>query len=163
MNMSRWLEDARALASPHLVVVLVGNKSDREEDRQVEWEEGSRWAAAHSMFPFDSERRLLFPFVLILVMAPDIHFLETSSLLGDNVEAPFLLAARSVLLSIESGVLDPEKAGSGVSYGDRALRRVNSSSRLSFGSFGSLSGGRRRGSGKLRLRDWVPGTGRRCC
>lgn len=51
MNMSRWLEDARALASPHLVVVLVGNKSDREEDRQVEWEEGSRWAAAHSMFP----------------------------------------------------------------------------------------------------------------
>jgi len=140
VNMSRWLEDARALASPHLVVVLVGNKSDREEDRQVEWEEGSRWAAAHN-----------------------IHFLETSSLLGDNVEAPFLLAARSVLLSIESGVLDPEKAGSGVSYGDRALRRVNSSSRLSFGSFGSLSGGRRRGSGKLRLKDWVPGTGRRCC
>lgn len=56
--MSRWLEDARALASPHLVVVLVGNKSDREEDRQVEWEEGSRWAAAHSMSPSE---RLLFP------------------------------------------------------------------------------------------------------
>jgi len=140
VNLSRWLEDARALASPHLVVVLIGNKSDREEDRQVEWEEGSRWAAAHN-----------------------VHFLETSSLTGDNVEAPFLLAARSVLLSIESGVLDPEKAGSGVSYGDRALRRVNSSSRLSFGSFGSLSGGRRRVPGKLRLRDWVPEAGRRCC
>jgi len=140
VNLSKWLEDARALASPHLVVVLIGNKSDREEDRQVEWEEGSRWAAAHN-----------------------VHFLETSSLTGDNVEAPFLLAARSVLLSIESGVLDPEKAGSGVSYGDRALRRVNSSSRLSFGSFGSLSGGRRRVPGKLRLRDWVPEAGRRCC
>ena len=49
INMSRWLGDARALASPHLVVVLVGNKSDREEDRQVEWEEASRWAAEHSM------------------------------------------------------------------------------------------------------------------
>jgi len=61
VGLSRWLEDARALASPHLVVVLIGNKSDREEERQVEWEEGSRWAAAHSMFPFDSERRLLFP------------------------------------------------------------------------------------------------------
>jgi Ras-related protein Rab-4B len=44
------LEDARALASPHLVVVLVGNKSDREEDREVEWEEASRWAAEHSTF-----------------------------------------------------------------------------------------------------------------
>ncbi|KAH9858144.1 ras-domain-containing protein [Lenzites betulinus] len=133
-NLSRWLEDARALASPHLVTVLVGNKSDREEDREVEWAEASRWAAEHA----------------------DCHFLEASSLSGDNVEAPFLLCARSILLAIESGTLDPEKAGSGVSYGDRALRRVNSSSRL---SFGSLSGGRRKSSVKLKL----PGTGVRCC
>ncbi|KAI0322638.1 ras-domain-containing protein [Amylostereum chailletii] len=138
LNLSRWLADARALASPHLVVVLVGNKSDKEDDREVEWAEASRWAAEN-----------------------DVHFLEASSLTGDNVEAPFLLATRSILLSIESGALDPEKAGSGVSYGDRALRRVNSSSRL---SFGSLSGGRRRGtSGGFRLKDLVPGAGRRCC
>src|SRR5579863_3662937 len=156
MNLSRWLEDARALGSPHLVVVLVGNKSDREEDREVEWEEASRWAAAHSTSFISTDwRRILTDYVA----RPDVHFLETSSLTGDNVEAPFLLAARSVLLSIESGVLDPEKAGSGVSYGDRALRRVNSSSRLSFGSFGSMSGGRKRGSGKFRLRNWVPGAG----
>ena len=92
----------------------------------------------------------------------DVHFLEVSSLTGDNVEAPFLLAARSILLSVESGALDPEKVGSGISYGDRALRRVNSSSRL---SFGSLSGGRRRGgTAKLKLKDLVPGAGgRRCC
>jgi len=87
----------------------------------------------------------------------DVHFLEASSLSGDNVEAPFLLCARSILLSIESGALDPEKAGSGVSYGDRALRRVNSSSRL---SFGSLSGGRRKGS--VRVKFPLPGVGR-CC
>ena len=68
-----------------------------------------------------------------------MHFLETSSLSGKNVEKPFLLAARSILLAIESGTLDPEKAGSGVSYGDRALCRVNSSSRLSFGSHQSAS------------------------
>ncbi|RDB29157.1 Ras-related protein Rab-4B [Hypsizygus marmoreus] len=89
-NLSRWLADARALGSPHLVTVLVGNKSDREEEREVEWSEASRWAAEN-----------------------DVHFLEASSLTGDNVEAPFLLAARAILLSIESGALDPEKAGSG--------------------------------------------------
>ena len=44
-NLSRWLADARALASPDLVVVLVGNKSDREEDREVEWADASKWAA----------------------------------------------------------------------------------------------------------------------
>ncbi|EAU93253.2 Rab4 [Coprinopsis cinerea okayama7 len=128
INLSRWLADARALASPHLVVVLVGNKSDREEDREVEWSEASRWAAEN----------------------------EASSLTGENVEAPFLLAARAILLAIESGSLDPEKPGSGVSYGDRALRRVNSSSRL---SFGSLSASRRRGN--IKLRSWDPRS--KCC
>jgi len=44
-NLARWLADARTLASPNLVVVLVGNKSDREEEREVEWAEASRWAA----------------------------------------------------------------------------------------------------------------------
>lgn len=39
---------------------------------------------------------------------------------------PFILLARAILLAIESGSLDPEKAGSGVSYGDRALRQVSS-------------------------------------
>jgi len=88
----------------------------------------------------------------------DVHFLETSSLSGENVEAPFLLVARAILLAIESGTLDPEKTGSGVSYGDRALRRVNSSSRLSFGSF---TASRRKGGSKLRIKDWIPGS--KCC
>ena len=86
--------------------------------------------------------------------------MEASSLTGENVEAPFLLAARQVLLAIESGELDPENAGSGVSYGDRALRRVNSSSRFSFGSSAS---GRKRSSFKLKVRDWIPGAGGKCC
>ena len=133
VNLSRWLADARALASQQLVVVLVGNKSDREEEREVEWAEASRWAAEN-----------------------DVHFLEASSLTGENVEAPFLLAARAILLSIESGSLDPEKPGSGVSYGDRALRRVNSSSRL---SFGSLSNSRKKGN--IKLRSWNPRS--KCC
>jgi len=129
MNLSRWLADARALGSPNLVAVLVGNKCDREEEREVEWAEASRWAAEN-----------------------DVHYIETSSLTGDNVESPFALAARSVLLAIESGALDPEKPGSGVSYGDRSLRRVSSGSRLSV-TLG-LSEGRRKG---------LFGKGGKCC
>lgn len=44
MNLAKWLTDCRALASPHLVLVLVGNKLDKEDDREVEYAEGSRWA-----------------------------------------------------------------------------------------------------------------------
>ncbi|KAF8702201.1 Rab subfamily of small GTPases, partial [Rhizoctonia solani] len=118
LNLSRWLADARALGSSQLVTVLVGNKTDREEEREVEWSEASKWASEN-----------------------DVHFIETSSLTGDNIEKPFALAARAILLSIEGGQLDPEKAGSGVSYGDRQLRRIASGSRLSF-SMGSVSSGR---------------------
>ncbi len=156
-KLSRWLEDARALGSPHLVTVLVGNKSDREEEREVEWSEASRWAAEHGEVKRICFLRMSAYRRYCHYEYADVHFLEASSLTGDNVEAPFLLCARSILLAIESGQLDPEKAGSGVSYGDRALRRVNSSSRL---SFGSLSGHRRRNS-TVKLK--IPGTGVRCC
>ena len=40
LNLSRWLADARALGSPHLVTVLVGNKADREEDRERDGRRG---------------------------------------------------------------------------------------------------------------------------
>jgi len=58
-----WLSDARALASPELEVVVVGNKMDQEEDRQVSYLEGSRWAQEHGAL-----------------------FVETSSRTGENVE-----------------------------------------------------------------------------
>ena len=50
-NVSRWLTDCRALASSHLVLVLVGNKLDREEEREVEFVEGSRWAQENGERP----------------------------------------------------------------------------------------------------------------
>lgn len=103
-SLSSWLTDARALASPDLVVVLVGNKVDlEEENRQVGELEASDWAKSH-----------------------DCLFLETSSLTGESVSSPFLLLTRSILLSIESGRIDPDRNGSGISYGERALKRVSS-------------------------------------
>ncbi|EPQ31316.1 uncharacterized protein PFL1_01501 [Pseudozyma flocculosa PF-1] len=136
--LQRWLSDARALASSDLVVVLVGNKLDREEEREVGYLEASRWAGENGVL-----------------------FLETSSLTGENVEAPFALAARSILLNIESGRLDPEKAGSGISYGDRALRRVGSGSRFSFADMDTVRS--RRGNGVVKLKEVVNDKLGGCC
>lgn len=36
------------------MTVLVGNKSDREEEREVEWAEASRWAAENGVFTHDA-------------------------------------------------------------------------------------------------------------
>lgn len=83
-------------------------------------------------------------------------FLETSALTGENVEEAFVQCARKILNKIESGrsdlltgglpkniyiyiganfwrpnisfpgELDPERMGSGIQYGDSALRQLRS-------------------------------------
>jgi Ras-related protein Rab-4B len=86
------------------------------------------------------------------LLQPDALFLETSSLTGENVETPFSLASKSILLAIDSGRINPEISGSGISYGDRGLRRVASagglSSRFSFTEM-MPSGSRMGGNGGL--------------
>jgi Ras-related protein Rab-4B len=42
--LANWLTDARTLASPEIVIVLVGNKKDLETDREVTFLEASRFA-----------------------------------------------------------------------------------------------------------------------
>lgn len=100
-SLSNWLTDARQLASPDIVIILVGNKKDLEEEREVTFLEASRFAQEN-----------------------ELMFLETSALSGDNVEEAFLKCGRSILTKIESGVLDPEKMGSGIQYGDSSLRKL---------------------------------------
>lgn len=42
--LQNWLEDARTLASPHIVILLVGNKKDLENERDVTFLEASQFA-----------------------------------------------------------------------------------------------------------------------
>ncbi|XP_052827864.1 ras-related protein Rab-4B isoform X1 [Octopus bimaculoides] len=100
--LTNWLTDARTLASPNIVIILVGNKKDLEADREVTFLEASRFAQEN-----------------------ELMFLETSALTGENVEETFLKCARSILTKIESGELDPERMGSGIQYGDASLRRLH--------------------------------------
>eukprot|EP00043_Microstomoeca_roanoka_P015009 m.149713 g.149713 ORF g.149713 m.149713 type:complete len:210 (-) comp16161_c0_seq1:102-731(-) len=102
--LTNWLTDARTLASPDIVIVLVGNKKDLEADREVTFLEASRFAQEN-----------------------ELMFLETSARTGENVEEVFLKCARTILSKIETGQLDPEKMGSGIQYGDASLRKMKKS------------------------------------
>lgn len=95
-----WLTDAQNLANPNLVVLLVGNKRDLEEDRQVSFLEASQFAQEN-----------------------DLMFLEASALTGENVEEAFLQCAKSILSKVETGELDPNRLGSGIQHGETAIRR----------------------------------------
>lgn len=98
--LSNWLTDARTLASPAIVILLVGNKKDLEEEREVTFLEASRFAQEH-----------------------DLVFCETSAKTGENVEEAFLKCSKTILAKIETGELDPERIGSGIQYGESLLRR----------------------------------------
>lgn len=44
LGVHSWLTDVRSLANPELVVILVGNKNDRSDEREVSYLEASRFA-----------------------------------------------------------------------------------------------------------------------
>lgn len=87
-----WLNDARALATPELVIVLVGNKTDLQEDREVTFLEASRFAQENGKFLHDN------------YLNSDLMFIETSAKTGENVEEVFVKCAKTILNKIESGV-----------------------------------------------------------
>lgn len=49
-TLTTWLTDARTLASPNIVIILLGNKKDLDADREVTFLEASRFAQENGRF-----------------------------------------------------------------------------------------------------------------
>jgi len=101
LHLTNWLSDARQLATSELVIMLVGNKSDLQDKREVTFMEASRFAQEN-----------------------DLLFLETSAKTGENVDDAFASCARTILSKINSGRIKPEDMGSGIQVGGGANRVV---------------------------------------
>lgn len=105
--------------------------------------------------PLEVNLQYLIHKIKLIYLCPlELMFLETSALTGENVEEAFVQCARKILNKIESGKsreftlnlcvkslrifssnrillcwsgeLDPERMGSGIQYGDAALRQLRS-------------------------------------
>jgi len=99
-HLNTWLNDARALATTQLMVVLVGNKSDLQEARQVSYQEASNYAQEN-----------------------DLVFMETSAKTGENVDDVFDKIARTILHKLEQGLIKADDMGSGIQVGAKAKKR----------------------------------------
>eukprot|EP01101_Sappina_pedata_P008669 TRINITY_DN4859_c1_g1_i1.p2 TRINITY_DN4859_c1_g1~~TRINITY_DN4859_c1_g1_i1.p2 ORF type:complete len:205 (+),score=89.56 TRINITY_DN4859_c1_g1_i1:47-661(+) len=86
-NINSWRSDASSLAHPDIVMILVGNKVDLDKNREVSFEEGSRYAEENGLI-----------------------FIETSALSGSGVEEAFVKCAQTIVQKIETGKMDPGDA-----------------------------------------------------
>jgi len=86
-HLSTWLTDCRHLTNPNTVVMLIGNKTDIDDARNVTTEEASTWAKENGLL-----------------------FLETSAKTGQNVEETFVRTADLIFQNIEDGSVHPNSS-----------------------------------------------------
>ena len=82
-HLTSWLTDARNLTNPNTVIVLIGNKVDLEDQRDVSYEEAAAFAKEN-----------------------DLIFVETSAKTGQNVEEAFLKTAQLIYQNVQDGNVD---------------------------------------------------------
>ncbi|VEL29519.1 unnamed protein product [Protopolystoma xenopodis] len=89
-NIDKWMTNIRMLASSEVETLVVGNKSDLEEQRCVSYDEGAELAAKHN-----------------------VPFLETSSKGGINVDDAFRKLSRAILWQTPSKETETQSPISG--------------------------------------------------
>ena len=80
ISVEKWLEDIQANCLPNAAIMLVGNKSDLENDRQVTYDEGFQLAKRHG-----------------------ISYIETSALSDTNVVESFHRLAKLINEKTKAG------------------------------------------------------------
>jgi Ras-related protein Rab-2A len=94
-SLSDWIEDCKNSSPKTVVMVLVGNKCDLAQNREVNEEEGREFAEKHGML-----------------------FFETSAKTGQNVEELFKQSATLIAKKIKENYYDLENDSCGIKKGD---------------------------------------------
>ena len=95
-NVSTWIEDCKNQSPKTITLVLVGNKCDLEEKRDVKKEEGEDLAEKHNML-----------------------FYETSALSGKNIDTLFNDAVKEIISKINKNYYDLNDNNTGIIVGIR--------------------------------------------
>ena len=83
-HITKWLNEVKSNGSKDICCILIGNKKDLEEHRQVKFEEGQKLAEDNNLL-----------------------FLETSAKTAENVNECFVISAERILEHINQTGVDP--------------------------------------------------------
>lgn len=187
-QLQTFLNDARALASPQLTLLLVGNKKDLADselqNKQPEEEPGSLPSTRSSTMGtgLGSQQRATTSQTGRTVSQGTAAnwasqnripaSIEVSALSGEGVDEIFNKLARTILTKIELGEIDPDDPMSGIQYGDADYYRYDDGSSIKSGltadGFGTARKRRTRARGGFSESGEVFKVGRsssggRCC
>ena len=100
-NISSWIEECKNSAPKSILMVLVGNKCDLEDTREVTEEEGREFAEKNGML-----------------------FFETSAKTGKNVEELFKQSVKVIDQKIKENYYDLENDSCGIKKGNEEINVV---------------------------------------
>ena len=93
-SIQSWIDDCTKQTPKSVLLLLIGNKNDLKDMREVSYEEGERFAKSHNMI-----------------------FLETSAKTGDNINEIFVKSVQQIDININTKVYDLENEGCGIRQG----------------------------------------------
>ena len=94
-HISKWLEEVQTHGAKNVCIILIGNKKDLEDKREVSYEEGEALAKEHKLL-----------------------FLETSAKTAENVAEAFNVSAKSIVEMIEKTGIDPSAPSNNIIIND---------------------------------------------
>ena len=99
-NISQWIEDVQDNSPKTITFVLIGNKIDLVDIRQVSYEEGEEFAIRKGFL-----------------------FGETSAKTGENVDAIFMKSAESIIRKMDENIYNLDSESCGIVRGDKEKKK----------------------------------------
>lgn len=93
-SVKNWIEECQNYTNKNIVMVLVGNKTDLKEKREISTEEGKTFAEENGM-----------------------EFFESSALTGDNIDNIFIKACHIINDNLNNNVYDIDDPSNGIKIG----------------------------------------------
>ncbi len=94
-SIQSWIEDCKIQSSKSILLILIGNKADLNDDRQVTYEEGEQFAKRNNMI-----------------------FLESSAKTGYNIKEIFHKSVKQIDQNILDNKYDLENESCGIRVGE---------------------------------------------